>query len=119
MMRVGGVCLLLGSLAPAAALAHAALRSATPPAGAKMAAAPAAIALVFSEALEPAFSSIVVTDVAGARVDRGNLQAVPGDGRTLSESLAPLKPGNYRVTWRAVSVDTHKSQGHYTFTIAQ
>ncbi len=119
MMRVAGVCLLLVSLAPGAALAHAALQSATPPAGAKITSAPGAITLVFSEALEPRFSTIAVTDAAGAKVDRGDLKAASGDDRTLSESLLPLKSGIYHVTWHAVSVDTHKSQGHYTFTITQ
>jgi hypothetical protein len=29
----------------------------------------------------------------------------------------PLTPGTYRVSWRVVSVDTHPTEGNFTFTI--
>jgi methionine-rich copper-binding protein CopC len=31
--------------------------------------------------------------------------------------LKPLKPGRYRVTWHAVSVDTHRTEGKYNFLV--
>ena len=114
---MGRVFLLFWALSPGWALAHAALQNAVPPEGGRMEAAPSSVTLVFSEVLEPRFSSVVVKDAAGARVDRGDLQAAPGDGRTLRETLGILHPGHYRVTWKAVSVDTHKSHGQYSFTI--
>jgi copper resistance protein C len=33
----------------------------------------------------------------------------------LSVSLPELKPGKYKVVWRAVSVDTHVTTGNFTF----
>ena len=117
MGRVGGIWLAFCALLPGWALAHAALQNALPPEGSRMEAAPAAVTLTFSEALEPRFSSVVVSDAAGARVDRGDLKVAPGDGRTVRETLGLLLPGHYRVTWKVVSIDTHKSQGHYSFTI--
>jgi methionine-rich copper-binding protein CopC len=31
--------------------------------------------------------------------------------------LKQLPPGRYRVTWHAVSVDTHRTEGKYNFLI--
>jgi methionine-rich copper-binding protein CopC len=32
--------------------------------------------------------------------------------------LKPLKPGRYGVSWHAVSVDTHRTEGKYNFVVA-
>ena len=48
------------------ASAHARLRSASPAAGERLAAAPKEVSIVFSEALEPKFSTIDVHNAAGA-----------------------------------------------------
>ena len=39
------------------------------------------------------------------------------DPATLSVPLRPLSTGVYKVTWHATSVDTHKTEGSYTFTV--
>ena len=39
------------------------------------------------------------------------------DGRVLSVKLKPLLPGSYSVEWHVTSVDTHKTEGHFTFTV--
>jgi methionine-rich copper-binding protein CopC len=41
-----------------------------------------------------------------------------GDARILRVSLPPLSPGTYRVVWRVLSVDTHVSEGDFTFDVA-
>ncbi len=105
-------------LAAGPASAHALLRSAMPAANSTVTAAPPALKLVFSEALEPRFSQIVVTSEGGARVDEDDLKAAPGNGRTVTVDLQPLKPGKYLVTWQATSVDTHKTHGTFSFTVA-
>jgi len=35
----------------------------------------------------------------------------------MTIALQPLSAGNYEVRWRAVSVDTHVTEGAYHFTI--
>jgi methionine-rich copper-binding protein CopC len=42
----------------------------------------------------------------------------PGDAERLEVPLRKLGPGTYTVHWRAVSVDTHRTQGTYRFTVA-
>ena len=95
------------------AMAHAFLETASPAAGANLH-APARIELHFSETLEPSFSAVTVTDESGADAGAG-LSVVAGDDMTLA--LKPLKPGRYRVTWHAVSVDTHRTEGKYNFLV--
>jgi hypothetical protein len=107
------------TLAAHAALAHALLDHATPPVGGTVTTAPAEVAIVFSETVEPAFSSITVEDAAGKRVDTGKAHIVSGDARRLAVGLAPVPAGTYTVTWHATSTDTHRTQGHFSFTVAR
>ena len=112
------MALVVLAMFPAAnALAHAQLQRAEPAVGSRIAAAPASVTLHFSEKLEPRFSSVTVADAAGTRVDKKDLALVPGDAMAVRVGLLPLKPGTYRVTWHAVSVDTHKTQGDFRFTV--
>jgi methionine-rich copper-binding protein CopC len=119
MNKLFAVCLLAACAAATHAEAHAHLRSAVPAQGSTVSAPPTALSLVFSEGLEPRFSSVVVTDSSGARVDKNDLQTAPGDAKTVTIDVQPLKPGTYHVSWHAVSVDTHKTQGSYSFTVGQ
>jgi hypothetical protein len=98
--------------------AHALLQSAVPPVGGTVSTPPSQVAITFSEAVEPAFSVIEVKDSAGKRVDSGKPHTAPNSGNILIVDLQPLTPGSYAVTWRATSVDTHKTQGSYKFTVA-
>jgi copper resistance protein C len=66
--------------------------------------------------VEPLFSTVHVTNAAGARVDYGKPTPLD-DGRMLSLKLRPLPPGVYAVEWHVTSVDTHKTEGHFTFTV--
>ena len=104
-------------LAGRRAEAHAQLRQADPPVGASLRAAPDHVSLIFSEGVEPAFSSVTVTDAAGVRVDRDDLRRDPAQNTRLLLGLKSLASGTYRVDWKVTSVDTHKPQGSYTFTI--
>ena len=101
-----------------AAHAHAFLDTADPAVGATLKLAPTAVTIIFSEALEPRFSSVSAENEAGQRVDLGDAHTAPDDARRLSVGLKPLKPGGYKVLWRATSIDTHKTTGHYNFTVA-
>ena len=105
-------------IAPTLACAHAQLSRAEPPAGSVVRSAPAQVEITFSGNVEPHFSSIAVTDSAGAAVDRHDVHLVPGDARRLAVSLEPLPAGIYSVSWQATSVDTHKTTGTFSFTVA-
>ena len=96
------------------AFAHAFLKHAEPGPGEALKAPPKRIALTFSEKLKPGFSSVAVTDVSGRNVEASALMI---SGNAMVAPLLPLPPGRYRVTWRAVSVDAHKTEGAYNFTV--
>lgn len=100
----------------AAAEAHASLDHADPSVGSTVPTAPSEISLWFTEALEPAFSSVEVLDASGGRVDQGKPQI---KAAVMRVELKPLPPGTYKVRWRAVSADTHKSEGSFSFRVGQ
>jgi methionine-rich copper-binding protein CopC len=102
-----------------AARSHAFLDHASPPVGSAVAAAPTVITLWFTQELEPAFSSVIVTNEAGQRVDLGNVQVPQGAPAELQVGLRPLPPGAYTVRWRVVSVDTHPTEGSFEFSIGR
>ena len=84
-----------------------------------MAPAPAAVKLWFTEQLEPAFSSLEVTDQSGKRVDAGDAKVATGDATELDATLKPLPPGIYEVIWHVASIDTHRTEGTFTFTVGR
>jgi copper resistance protein C len=108
------VALLLMPLAPGAAQAHAFLDHASPLVGSTVPAAPHEVVLTFTQNLEPAFSTAQVTDASGARVDAGNAQV---SGNTMTVALKAIGLGNYKVHWHALSVDTHSTEGTFTFHV--
>ena len=87
-----------------------------PAVGSEVPAPPPALRLRFTEAIELAFSAVTVTDAGGRRVDQGSPGTDEG-GRILVVHLAPLLPGLYVVAWQVTSVDTHRTQGHFSFTV--
>ena len=105
--------------APVAALAHAHLVRAVPAAGGTVNAAPSEVTLRFNEKLERAFSSVVVRDAAGKQVDKGDAAVDRNDRTIMRVMLQPLEPGVYKVEWQAVSADTHKVNGDFTFTVGE
>jgi methionine-rich copper-binding protein CopC len=113
----GLVVAALLALAPGSAWAHAQLEKAAPPVGSTVRSAPAEIVLTFSERLEPALSRVEVQDGGGRRVDTGSPR-VAGDGRQLAVAVGALAPGTYKVVWKVVSIDTHATQGDFTFKVA-
>ena len=96
------------------AQAHAMLEHASPGAGAALAQPPKAVVLEYTEALEPDFSSVIVNDAGGHDVTAAPSSA---SGSTMRVPLKPLAPGTYRVIWHAVSVDTHRTEGAFSFQV--
>jgi methionine-rich copper-binding protein CopC len=96
------------------ALAHAFLDHAEPRVGSTVQTAPRELALSFTQELEPAFSSVEVRDANGARVDQGKPRISADEMRV---GLKPLPAGSYKVRWRALSVDTHTTEGSFSFQV--
>jgi methionine-rich copper-binding protein CopC len=107
--------LLLALMLPVAASAHAMLQRATPSADAIVHGSPALVNLEFSDQLEPSFSSLTVTDDSGHAVTNGDASI---SGTMMTAKLNRLHPGRYHVQWHAVSIDTHRTEGAYSFTVA-
>jgi copper resistance protein C len=104
----------LALLAAGPAAAHAKLVSATPAENAA-GAAPRQIVLRFNEKLQAKFSGFEVT-TGGAVVP---LKVSVGEDRLslVGVPAKPLNPGAYQVKWHAVTADTHRMQGDYSFTV--
>jgi len=109
---------LLFLAAPIAAQAHAKLDHANPPVGSTVASAPRELLLWFTEKLEPAFSTAEVRN-AQETVVSGKAQADRSDGTELRVPLKTLPPGTYTVRWRVLSVDTHRTQGSFSFSVGR
>ena len=100
------------------AQAHALLLRSNPAANATLEKAPRFVELVFSEGLEPSFSSANVLNVSGLRLDNNDANVDPGDPTRMTLTLLPLPDGVYTVTWKVLSaVDGHGSTGAFAFVV--
>jgi methionine-rich copper-binding protein CopC len=106
--------LLAVALGAPAARAHAFLDHASPLVGSTVDAAPHEVSLSFTQSLESAFSTVTVTDSSGAEVSQGKAQV---SGNTMRVGLKALGPGSYKVRWHALSVDTHTTEGSFSFHV--
>ena len=111
--------LLLSGLPAVHAHAHAFVDHAEPAVGATVKQMPREVRIWFTEAIEPAFSSIQVFDAAGKEVDKKDMHLDPSNRSLLQISLQPLGLGTYKVVWRVVSVDTHVTKGDFTFQVVR
>jgi methionine-rich copper-binding protein CopC len=102
-----------------AAWAHAELKQASPAVASTVAAAPTEITLNFSERLEPAFTAVIVRDAVGKRVDKADGHIDKADRTVVHASLPALSPGTYIVEWRALTTDTHRTEGAFIFRVGQ
>ena len=103
-------------LTPLAASAHAFLDHAEPRVGNSVPTAPREIKLWFTQKLEQAFSTVEVTDGSGQRVDTGKPRV---NGNELAVSVKSLPPGSYQVNWHVLSVDTHRTDGNFSFSVGK
>jgi methionine-rich copper-binding protein CopC len=97
--------------------AHAFVDHAEPAVGSQIHGAPTQVKIWFTEKLEPALTKIRVFDASGAEVDKRDVKIDQSNAALLTVSLPALKPGKYKVVWRAVSVDTHVTTGNFTFEL--
>lgn len=110
--------LLASLLGASSVFAHAHLKSSTPAADSSVT-APNELRLVFSEGVEAAFTQVKISK-DGAPLEVKSLATEGADKKTLIviPTATPLRAGEYKVEWHAVSVDTHKSEGSYSFKVS-
>jgi|SRR6516162_521084 methionine-rich copper-binding protein CopC len=113
---LSGILLALIAGVTAAASAHSFPEQETPPAGATLAEPPAQVTIKYDAPIEKLFASLEVLNSAGQNEAVGEPQVSP-DGWKLSVPVNKLQPGEYTVQWRVVCIDTHHTQGSYSFTV--
>jgi copper resistance protein C len=104
-------------MTPTAALSHAFLNEAAPLVGGTVPASPKEIRLTFTEAIEPRFSGVDLLTGDGRTIATGPAVVDSRNDSQLVLALPPLAPGRYRVRWHVVSVDTHRTEGEFSFTV--
>jgi copper resistance protein C len=122
-MKKSRMWLYLGALlatvlsSPMIASAHSFPEKETPSAGQKVASPPPEVVIDFDAPIEKLFAKLEVTGADGQNLAAGAPQ-VSDDGRQLSIKVGALKPGDYTVKWAVVCIDTHHTEGSYTFSVA-
>jgi methionine-rich copper-binding protein CopC len=99
------------------AFAHAFLEHARPAVGSTVHGSPSEVRLRFTAPLEPAFSTVKVLDHSGRQVDRKDKQVDHSNPAQITVSVPPLASGTYRVVWHVLSVDSHVTEGDFTFEV--
>ena len=106
-------------IAPAAVQAHAFLDHSDPAVGSTVSASPAMLHLWFTQELEPAFCWVTVSDKTGAAVNDGPAAIDASNPSELDVKLKALPGGPYTVKWHVLSVDTHTTEGDFTFQVGR
>ena len=105
------------AVVPTLAWAHAFPVHSEPRVGWTVPVSPPKVTIWFDGELEPAFSTITVYNSAKQQVDKGNSRVNGPDASVLEVDLMPLTSGTYHVYWKALSIDTHVTQGDFTFAV--
>ena len=98
-------------------LAHAELTASTPANQAILASTPPEILLTFSEGVDPVGDSIRLVDADGNAVPLGPIDQSQGDDTLRAPVPATIADGTYIVGWQAISADSHKIRGAFTFSV--
>jgi copper resistance protein C len=110
---------LLASLVVGTALGHAELDRATPADTSTVQGSPTEILMTFTEAVDPAKSSIKLVDASGAVIADGSTVS-SGNPKLMRLAISTvLAPATYTVRWTTASaVDGDLDHGTTTFTVA-
>lgn len=109
---------LLSVLAASTALvsAHSFPESEAPAAGQTLNDPPSEVRIKYDAPIEKLFAQLSVLDSSGQNLAQG-APTVSDDGYILTVKLPRLKPGNYLVKWRVVGIDTHHTEGSFSFSV--
>lgn len=114
---VASLCVAVAAFITAGtAFAHVFPQKQEPGAGANVA-APSQVKITFDGPLEPAFSSLTVSDAAGKQVNTAKSAVDAGQPDVITVALPPLPAGRYTVHWAAVAADGHRTHGDYAFNV--
>jgi methionine-rich copper-binding protein CopC len=109
---------LAASLSAPPAYAHAFLDHAVPGVGMTVSGPVRELRLYYTQGVVTAFSHVHVVSAAGAQIPASKPVTASADQQTIVVHLGrALGPGNYSVSWQVVSVDTHTTQGTFSFTV--
>jgi methionine-rich copper-binding protein CopC len=114
---IAAFVLVAALIAPRAVRAHAFIDHSDPAVGSTVPTAPKVLHIWFTQELEPAFSWIQVTDKSGAAVNDGTSFIDPSNKQEMDIKLKSLRGGKYTVKWRVLSVDTHTTDGDFSFQV--
>ncbi len=109
--------LLLASLLPLQAMAHAILVRSQPAKDAVVSEPIKQVDVWFNDKVGGEYKALAVIDSAGKRVDNKDIVQDSADESHLYATLQPLAPGTYTVRYRVVSIDTHIVTGKFQFTV--
>ena len=109
--------LLLLATSTALVSAHSFPESEAPAAGQTLNEPPSEVRIKYDAPIEKLFAQLAVIDASGQNLAQG-APTVSDDGYILTVKVPRLKPGDYLVKWRVVCIDTHHTEGSYTFTVA-
>ncbi len=116
MPAIRSLALLLAlALSTAVAHAHAQLARAAPSVGGTVTSAPSEVRLWFTQALEPKFTTAQLRSTNGAVIGTGAVDAA--DPKQIVIRVHALPPGSYKVFWKVLSVDTHRTEGSFGFEV--
>jgi hypothetical protein len=113
-----GALLAIGVSNPSVASAHSFPEKESPSAGQQVSSPPSEVAIDFDAPIEKLFAKLEVASADGTNQAVGQPQ-ISDDGRNLKVKVGALKPGDYTVKWAVVGIDTHHTEGSYTFSVAR
>ncbi|MCM3060770.1 copper resistance protein CopC, partial [Bacillus subtilis] len=79
--------------------------------------APDMVRLTFNEALEPAFSTVKVSDASGNAITQDKAKVDASNPRVMTVAIPTLAAGAYTVQWAAMTADAHRTKGTYAFRV--
>jgi copper resistance protein C len=102
---------------PISSQAHAFPDHSDPRVGATVNSCPEVVRIWFDSALEPAFSKVMVRNADDKVVDKDDSRVNSADPKLLEVSVPMLPSGKYRVVWKVVARDGHRTNGDFIFKV--
>ncbi len=116
-LAVAAMVVATSAIHTTAAHAHAVLVKSEPGRRAVIAKPPGQVRLWFNEALESAYSTVVVSGENGKPVASDPAAVDKIDPKLITLKLPALKAGTYTVRYRVLSIDGHVVDSGFTFTV--